>query len=351
MFKSLKEKLGNVVKNFSSEVEEEKEEVKEEDLEKLEEKEKEEVEEQRYEETTDETSEEKENKSFFSGIKDTITKFTLSEEKFEDLFWELELVLLENNVGQEIIDKLKEELREDLTGEKISRKNPEEVIKDSLKYSLEKVLDQEEIKIEERISKKKPYIISLIGVNGSGKTTSLAKLAYMLKNKGYSVVVAASDTFRAAAIQQLENHTEKIGVKLIKHDYQSDPAAVAYDAYKHAEAQNIDVVLIDTAGRLHSNTNLMQELKKIVKVVKPDLKIFVGESITGNDCVEQAKTYNENVGIDGIILSKADIDEKGGAAISVSYITGKPILYIGTGQEYKDFEEFDKEKILENLGL
>lgn len=351
MFKSLKEKLGNVVKNFSSEVEEEKEEVKEEDLEKLEEKEKEEVEEQRYEETTDETSEEKENKSFFSGIKDTITKFTLSEEKFEDLFWELELVLLENNVGQEIIDKLKEELREDLTGEKISRKNPEEVIKDSLKHSLEKVLDQEEIKIEERISKKKPYIISLIGVNGSGKTTSLAKLAYMLKNKGYSVVVAASDTFRAAAIQQLENHTEKIGVKLIKHDYQSDPAAVAYDAYKHAEAQNIDVVLIDTAGRLHSNTNLMQELKKIVKVVKPDLKIFVGESITGNDCVEQAKTYNENVGIDGIILSKADIDEKGGAAISVSYITGKPILYIGTGQEYKDFEEFDKEKILENLGL
>jgi len=138
---------------------------------------------------------------------------------------------------------------------------------------------------------------------------------------------------------------------MIKHDYGSDPAAVAFDAIKHAKAKNIDVVLIDTAGRMHSNSNLIDEMKKIMRVAKPDIKIFVGESITGNDCVEQARTFNEAVGIDGIILSKADIDEKGGAAISVSYVTKKPILYLGMGQEYKDLEIFSKERIIKNIGL
>ena len=166
-----------------------------------------------------------------------------------------------------------------------------------------------------------------------------------------SVVIAAADTFRAAAIDQLQLHADKLNIKMIKHDYGSDAAAVAFDAVKHAEAKKIDVVLIDTAGRIHSNINLMDEMKKIIRVAKPDLKIFIGESITGNDCTEQAKKFNEAIGIDGIILSKADIDEKGGAAISISYITGKPILYIGTGQEYKDIKEFNPEMIMENLGL
>jgi fused signal recognition particle receptor len=164
-------------------------------------------------------------------------------------------------------------------------------------------------------------------------------------------VLAAADTFRAAAIDQLQLHADKLGVKLIRHDYGSDPAAVAFDAIKHAEAKKIDIVLIDTAGRLHSNINLMDEMKKIMRVAKPDLKIFVGESITGNDCVEQAKHFNDAVGIDGIILAKADVDEKGGAAISVSYVTQKPILFLGIGQEYEDLQQFDKERLLASIGL
>ena len=206
--------------------------------------------------------------------------------------------------------------------------------------------------IEEIKNKKeKPYIIAFFGINGSGKTTSIAKLANMLKEEKISCVLAASDTFRAASIEQLQQHADKLGIKMIKHDYGSDPAAVAFDAIKHAKAKSIDVVLIDTAGRMHSNTNLIDEMKKIIRVAKPDLKIFVGESITGNDCVEQAKTFNEAVGIDGIILAKADIDEKGGAAVSVSYVTKKPILFLGTGQKYGDLQVFNSEVVMKSLGL
>jgi fused signal recognition particle receptor len=176
-------------------------------------------------------------------------------------------------------------------------------------------------------------------------------MAQLFKKNNLIPVIAAADTFRAAAIQQIEEHAIKLNVKLIKHDYGSDPAAVAFDAISYAKAKCVDIVMIDTAGRLHSNTNLMQEMSKIVRVAKPDLKLFIGESITGNDCVEQARQFNETIGIDGIILSKADIDDKGGAAISVSYITGKPILYIGTGQNYDDIEEFKPEMVTRSLGL
>ena len=204
----------------------------------------------------------------------------------------------------------------------------------------------------EKIRKEeKPFVIAFFGVNGSGKTTTIAKIADLLNKNKISCVLAASDTFRAASIEQLQIHADRLRIKLIKHDYGSDPAAVAFDAVKHAKAKNIDVVLIDTAGRLHSNVNLMDELKKVVKVAKPDLNIFVGESIAGNDCVEQAKTFNEAVGIDGIILAKADIDKKGGAAISVSYVTKKPIIYLGMGQEYFDLKEFEPNLIVEGLGL
>ena len=209
----------------------------------------------------------------------------------------------------------------------------------------------DQINLIKESSKKKPYIIAMIGINGSGKTTTLAKIVHLFQQNKLKPVVAACDTFRAAAIQQLEEHTNKLGVKLIKHDYGSDAAAVAFDAVKHAESKNKDVVLIDTAGRLHSDKNLMRELEKIIRVAKPDLKIFVGESIAGNDVVEQVKYFNDKVGIDAIILAKADIDEKGGAAISVSYITGKPILYLGTGQNYEDLTEFSKDKIVEQIGL
>jgi len=300
-----------------------------------------------------EEEEPEEKKGFFAKIKETLTTVKLSDEKFEKLFWELELAMLENNVAVEVIDKIKEDLRVALTTGKVSRKGINELIHDSLKESIESLFIDNEFDLISvvKAKKNKPFIISFIGVNGSGKTTTMAKLANLLMKNHLSVVFAASDTFRAAAIQQLQEHADKLGIKMIKHDYESDPAAVAFDAVKHAQAKGIDVVLIDTAGRLHSNDNLMNELKKLVRVNKPDLKVFVGESITGNDCVEQAKLFNEAVGIDVIILAKADVDEKGGAAISVSFVTKKPIIYLGTGQRYEDLTEFRPEIILQNIGL
>lgn len=293
----------------------------------------------------------KKKKGFFKKVTEKIKKFQLTDESFEELFWDFELALLENNVALEVIEKIKSDLKESLTQERVSRKTMSELIIDSLKKSLDEILDVETFDLLEKVKSKKPFVISIVGVNGSGKTTTLAKLIHLFQKNNLSVVVAAADTFRAAAIQQLEEHTTKLGVKLIKHDYEADPSAVAFDAIKHAQAKGIDVVLIDTAGRLQSNTNLMGELEKLVRVNKPDLSLFVGESITGNDCVEQAVAFNKVVGIDGIILSKADVDEKGGAAISVSYVTKKPILYLGVGQTYDDLVLFEKSKILDELGL
>lgn len=315
------------------------------------------VEEKKIENKKDELEEElkekkpEEKKGFFEKVSDTFTKIQLTEQKFEELFWDIEITLLENNVAIEVIELIKQDLKEELTTGKISRKNVEEIILDTLKESLDKVLSVQKIDLEKEIKNKKPYIIAVIGVNGSGKTTAIAKLTNLLQKQGHTVVIAAADTFRAAAIQQIEEHAKKLGTKLIKHDYNSDPAAVAFDAVKHAQSKGIDVVLIDTAGRMHSNDNLMQELKKLIRVNNPDMKLFVGESITGNDCIEQAKKYNEEIGIDAIILTKADVDEKGGAAISISHVTGKPILFIGTGQTYDDLEAFNKKKILANIGL
>ena len=262
-------------------------------------------------------------------------------------------MLLENNVAVEVIEKIKDDLKKNIVENPIPRGKVEETIMSTLKDSITEVLSIEPVDILEAIKSKdeKPFSICFIGVNGSGKTTSIAKLANYLQENGVECVMAAGDTFRAAAIDQLQLHADKLGVKLIKHDYGSDAAAVAFDAIKHAKAKGAGAVLIDTAGRMHSNANLMDEMSKIIRVAKPDMKIFVGESITGNDCIEQAKKFNETVGIDAIILSKADVDEKGGAAISVSYVTGKPIIFIGTGQEYKDLKKFQPEVVLESLGL
>ena len=291
-------------------------------------------------------------KGFFSALREKIMTTKISGQQFEDMFSEMEMALLENNVAVEVIDKIKHDLKEALVDHPIRRGRVEETVIVSLKDSI-RGLFESAFDIVSRIREKreKPYVIAFVGINGSGKTTSIAKLASYLGEKGFSVVLAAADTFRAASIEQISQHGDKLGIRVVKHDYGADPAAVAFDAIKHGKAKGIDVVLIDTAGRMHSNADLVNEMKKIMRVAKPDLKIFVGESITGNDCVEQAKTFNDAVSIDGIILSKADVDEKGGAAVSVSYITKKPILYIGTGQDYKDLRPFDVDAVMENLGL
>lgn len=325
---------------------------KKEDKEVAEEKEtkKEEAKEEKVEEEKiEERAEEKE--SFFNKIKTSLTTKKISAGKFEELFWELELTLLENNVSVEVIEKIKEDLKKELVDKPLPRDVPKK-IKDTLKKTLTEILTFEKVDLLELAKQKDaPLVIAFFGINGTGKTTSIAKLAqYFQKNK-MSVVLAACDTFRAAAIQQLEEHADQLGVKIIKHDYGADAAAVAFDAVKYAEKNKIDVVLLDTAGRLHSNTNLMKELEKIIRVAKPDLKIFVGESITGNDCIEQAKKFNDLVEMDGAILTKADVDEKGGAPLSISYTIKKPILFLGMGQRYEDLEEFDAKVILKRLGL
>lgn len=294
-----------------------------------------------------------EKKGFFARLREKIATTTISEEKFENLFSELELILMENNVAMEVIEKIKNDLKKNLVDNPIKRGRIEETVKDSLKNSINDLFNIQKINVLNLIKnkKEKPFVIAFFGINGSGKTTTIAKIAEMLKSSRISCVLAAADTFRAASIEQIQIHADKLGLKLIKHDYGSDPAAVSFDAINHAKAKNIDAVLIDTAGRLHSNKNLMDELKKVVKVAKPDLKIFVGESIAGNDCIEQVQKYNEIVGIDAIILTKADVDEKGGTAISVSYVTQKPIIYIGVGQDYKDLKEFEPDLVVEGLGL
>ncbi len=310
------------------------------------------VKDSKVKEVDGEILQEPQKKTIFGKIKETITSRTISSEKFEELFWDLELALLENNVSVEVIEKIKVDLGHELVGKPLPWDVGEKIHK-TLEGTLREILAFESTELSERIAakKQKPYVIAFFGINGTGKTTSIAKLTYHLQQQGLSVVLAACDTFRAAAIQQLGEHAKKLGVKMIQQDYGSDAAAVAFDAVQYAIKNKIDVVLIDTAGRLHSNTNLMAELGKIIRVVKPDLKLFVGESITGNDCIEQARQFNSLVEMDGAILTKVDVDEKGGAPLSIAYTIKKPILFLGVGQEYTDLEKFDADVILGRLGL
>tara|TARA_Y100000310_G_scaffold71553_1_gene67413 strand:- start:4921 stop:6138 length:1218 start_codon:yes stop_codon:yes gene_type:complete len=295
-------------------------------------------------------------KGIFSKIKSKITKVKIIEEEFNIYADELEMLLLENNVALEVSEKIVKELKEKIVGKELLKKEIEGEIKESFKDIIYEILI-EPFSIEQKIKEKaedqakKPYVILFCGINGTGKTTSIAKIASSLKKKNISCVLAAADTFRAASIEQLKAHGEKLDIPVIAGEYESDPAAVSFDAIKYAEKNQINCVLIDTAGRMHTAKNLMAQIEKINRVAKPDLKIYVGESTTGNDAVEQVKSFNFSLNIDGIILSKADIDEKGGTALSVGYVTKKPILYLGTGQEYNKIEPFDKEKFIERLGL
>jgi fused signal recognition particle receptor len=289
-------------------------------------------------------------KSFFEKIKEKAGKVKISEEEFDKYKEELETLLLENNVAFEVVNKITKKLEQELVGKELLKKEVEGQIREVIKDSISEILISP-FNFLDRVRESEPFVILFFGINGSGKTTTIAKIAEMLKNKHISSVLAAADTFRAASIEQLKEHGKRIGIDVIAHEYGSDPASVGFDAINFAKKNKIHCVLIDTAGRMHTEKNLIREMEKISKVCHPNLKIFIGESITGNDATEQARTFNESIGIDGIILSKSDIDEKGGTALSVGYITKKPILFLGTGQEYSDIEPFDKNKFLEKLGL
>ncbi|MEX0920800.1 MAG: signal recognition particle-docking protein FtsY [Candidatus Pacearchaeota archaeon] len=364
MFKFFKEKLNKWTKKVSEEVESVENKKPKKDFQKGKKKEREEIPlpkkfnvgTQSYEPDLEKLRGVKdfksEKKSFLKNIKSKVGKVKISDEEFKFFGEDLRMLLLENNVAFEVSEKIIEELEDRVVGKEFLKKEIESEIKNSLKDIMEKFLI-EPFDIIEKIKEKskKPYVILFAGVNGTGKTTTLAKIANFLKKKKFSCVFAAADTFRAASIEQLEKHGENLGVKVISHEYNSDPASVGFDAIKYAEKNKIDVVLIDTAGRMHTSKNLLKEIEKIVKVCKPDLKIFIGESITGNDSVEQAKNFKESIDMDGIILTKSDIDEKGGTALSLGYTTKKPILFLGTGQEYDKIEVFSKDKFLNKLGF
>ena len=269
----------------------------------------------------------------------------IKKNKFDKIFSDFEISLLENNVAYEVVEDIKKNIKDEIEKDHKKIKKVDELLKEFIIKTFDAAGD---INLDKILSNK-PTVILFVGTNGTGKTTSIAKFANWLKSKNKTCVFAASDTFRAAAIEQLEHHASKLGIKVIKHKYGADAAAVAFDAIEHAKANNIDVVLIDTAGRQQVNADLMDELAKIKRITKPNLTILTVDSLTGNDAVNQAKMFNEKIGIDGIIISKTDADEKGGALISVVYVIKKPILFLGTGQEYKDLEEFNKEKIINNL--
>lgn len=275
----------------------------------------------------------------------------IKEEELEDLLWELEISLLEADVALPVVDEIKEGVKQNLIGKKYGRGHTlEQVVELSLKDAVRNVLKNNVFDFDDWVSKQeRPTTIMFVGINGTGKTTAIAKIANRLMKDKYSVVLAAADTFRAGAIEQLTIHADKLGCKIIKHSQEADPAAVAYDAIDHAKSKNKDVVLIDTAGRMQTNNNLINEMKKIVKVAKPSLKIFVGDSLAGNNATEQAKVFDDAIGIDAVILTKIDTDTKGGAALSIAHTIGKPIAFVCNGQEYDDIVKFNAEWMLERL--
>jgi len=294
---------------------------------------------------------EEEDVGFFVKIKKRLTESVLTQEQFDEAFEELEMTLLENNVALVVVDKIHDSLSKGLVNVAIKKGDVEKKIIGSLKDSILEVLVEGEDVVARIKESKESFVVLFFGINGSGKTTSIAKFASRLKAEKISCVLGAADTFRAAAVEQLEKHASKIGVPIVKGEYGVDPSSVAFETLKYAKKNKIQAVLIDTAGRMYTQGNLMREMEKIVRVAKPNLKIFVGESITGNDAVSQAQSFNDVVGIDGIILTKADVDEKAGTILSVGFVTGKPILFLGMGQDYEDLKEFKKEDVLKGLGL
>jgi len=290
-----------------------------------------------------------------SGFKGLVTKVTTAELKAENLrpiLEEFKLTLAENDVAFQVAEKVCGELEKRLTGVQIKRLDDrKKIVEDNLRQVLlDVMLTDKKIdlltKAEERRQKKEPLVLLFVGINGTGKTTTIAKVAQFFKDKKYSVVLAGSDTYRAGSIEQLEEHARRLNLKMIKHQYGADPAAVAFDAVSHAKAHGVNIVIIDTAGRMQTNQNLMNELSKVKRVVKPDYAILTVDSLAGNDAVQQAEEFDKCVGIDATILTKVDADVKGGAALSVTYVTQKPILFIGVGQTYKDLELFDPQKFV-----
>jgi len=284
-----------------------------------------------------------------TSVSKKITEKKISDKDLEKILEGLGMSLLEGDVAFEVSEKIKEDLKKNLIGKQVKRGKVKNIIIKTFKDSLSEILDVPKIDLKDIIKKTKPSLFVFLGFNGSGKTTSLAKVGNHLKKKKFSCVFAAGDSFRAASIEQLEEHGRRLDINVIKHRYGADSAAVIFDAKKHAESKGIDVILADTAGRSHANRNLMDELKKVVRVNKTDLKILVIDSLVGNDAVPQAKMFDETVGVDAVMFTKIDVNEKGGSILSVAHTLKKPILFLGVGQDYSDIKTFKLQEFIENI--
>ncbi len=289
------------------------------------------------------------------GLVDKISTTELKAEQVSAVMKDFKLDLVESDVALLVADHIGDEMEKKLDGVQVKRLGDRKhVVRDGLRdVLLETLTTGERISFlglaEKKRVLKEPFVVVFVGINGTGKTTSIAKVANLLMKNGFSVVLACADTYRAGSIEQLEEHARRLGVRVIKHSYGSDAAAVAYDAVSHAKAHGINAVLVDTAGRIQTDRNLMAELTKIKRVIKPDLTVLTVDSLTGNDAVMQAEEFHKSVGIDGTILTKVDADVKGGSALSVTFVTGKPILFIGVGQRYDDLEEFRPEQFADMI--
>ena len=299
-------------------------------------------------------------RSAFGALSKLATHASISEKEIDASISDLEMSLIESDVASEVVESITSNLKNRLLDTKIPRSEDKQdfiasQLKDSIRalFALTPKVDliaQIRSKLQRNVSSEfEPFVVLFLGINGTGKTTSVSKIAYLLKSNGFSVVLAAGDTHRAGAIEQISEHANRLKLKIIAQSYNSDPAAVAKDAQLYAISHKVDVALVDSAGRMQTSKNLMEEMQKIVRVVKPDIKIFVADSLAGNDALSQAKEFKKFTDFDAAILTKADADVKGGAALSIAYVTQRPIIYLGVGQEYSDLEPFDIEHFIESL--
>jgi fused signal recognition particle receptor len=295
-------------------------------------------------------------KKAFSRAAKGIAQKELTEKVLDDILLDLQIALLESDIAQEVVDSLSLKLKKELIGLKLEKEQEAtDIVQSKLQTSLAEIFARtNRFDLIERIKTKKdakggPFVVAFLGINGTGKTTTVAKIANLLRKAGFSVVMAAGDTHRAGAIEQLEQHANRLSLKIVKQRYGADPSSVGRDAYDHAKKNHIDIVLLDTAGRMQTSKNLMDEMGKIVRVVKPDVKIFIGDALAGNDTINQAREFFQYTNFDGAILTKVDADAKGGSAISIAHITSRPIVYIGVGQGYDDIIPFDSNKFISSL--
>jgi len=294
-------------------------------------------------------------KQAFSAITSAVREKELTEAQLDDVVFNFQLSLIESDVAQSVAEGLTREIQKSLAGTRIDRSaDTSEIVGERLETTLKEAFDKAgTVNLLDNIREKKkvgePYVILFLGINGTGKTTTISKVASYLKKNGVSVVCAAGDTHRPGAIEQLTEHADRLSMKVVSQRYGADPAAVGRDGILYAKAHHIDCLLIDSAGRMQTNQNLMEEMSKIVRVVKPDFKMFIADALTGNDAVSQAELFNQHVGFDGVILTKADADVRGGAALSIVYSTTKPVLFLGVGQGYDDLVPFDTQKFLDSL--